>query len=224
MKVIILIIAMVFCRHTIAQQDSSLSSKPTQFRRSIGIPPGYQSYEQKYQGKNLSDEKRKLFPLESTGIWTELNPGIPRVDYLGIDFVNRDTGWACGDLGTIIKTTDKGINWTTEETNTTIPLLKISSYNGQIVISTGYDGLILRSDDGGDTFEQIESGVGSGTDLWGLKMLNDTLGWVSGMNQTLLKTTDAGLSWQQATPGLNEHYWSLDFLARPFTIHWLFCW
>ena len=195
--------------------SSTLSSKPTQYR-SIEIPPGYQSCETKYEAKNLSDEKRRLFPLQSTGIWTELNPGIPKIDYFWIDFLNSDTGWVCGDLGSIIKTTDKGINWTTEETNTTIPLLKISSYNGLIVISTGYDGLILRSHDGGDTFEQIESGVGSGTDLWGLKMLNDTLGWVSGMNQTLLRTTDAGLSWQQAAPGLNEHYWSLDFLNEQY--------
>ena len=45
-----------------------------------------QSYDAKYFGKDLNEEKRRLFPLESTGIWTELNPKVPRVDYLGIQF------------------------------------------------------------------------------------------------------------------------------------------
>lgn len=195
--------------------DSS-EAMPTQYRRSIGVLPGYQSYEQKYQGKNLSDEKRRLFPLQSTGIWTELNPGVPRVDYFGIDFVNKDTGWACGDLGTIILSTDKGINWTTEETNTTIPLLKIGSYNGEIVISTGYDGMILRSTDGGENFVQVTSGVGTGIDIWGVQMVNDTLGWVCGLYQTLLRTTDAGETWQQIYTGISQHYWSLDFLNEQY--------
>ncbi|MCE7855279.1 MAG: hypothetical protein DYG97_01840 [Ignavibacteria bacterium CHB3] len=72
-----------------------------QFRRGIELQEGYQSYEQKYLGKNLIEEKRRLFPLQSTGVWTELNPKVPRVDYLGINFVNKDlptgqagTGWA----------------------------------------------------------------------------------------------------------------------------------
>src|SRR5574338_1437231 len=157
-----------------AQYSDTTHTKPVQYRRGIPLQEGYQTYNEKYSGKNLIDEKRRLFPLQSTGIWTELNPGVPRVDYFGIDFVNKDTGWACGDLGTIILSTDKGINWTTEETNTTIPLLKIGSYNGEIVISTGYDGMILRSTDGGENFVQVTSGVGTGIDIWGVQMVNDT--------------------------------------------------
>jgi photosystem II stability/assembly factor-like uncharacterized protein len=191
-------------------------AQQTQYRRGTDLQKDYQTYEQKYRGKNLLEEKRRLYPLDKvtsgTGVWTELNPKVPRVDYLGIHFVNTDTGWACGDLGTVIKSTDGGESWITEETNTTLLILKVDSYNGQVVIATGYDGLILRSSDGGETFEQVSSGVGSGIDLWGLQMVNDTLGWVSGMNQILLKTTDGGLGWQQIIPGLNAHYWSLDFL------------
>jgi photosystem II stability/assembly factor-like uncharacterized protein len=169
--------------------------------------------------------KEQVFPLgyatnhlgkvaTGTGVWTELNPNVPRVNYIGIDFINPDTGWACGGSGAIIKTTNGGDDWTISETPINNLLLKIHSYNGQVVIATGYDGLILRSSDGGETFEQVPSGVGSGTDLWGVQVLNDTLGWVCGMNQTLLKTTDAGETWQQIFPSLNQHYWSLDFLSE----------
>lgn len=165
---------------------------------------------------NIPEYDPSLMPLKSvrtgTGVWTELNPKVPRVDYLGIHFINKDTGWACGGNGVVIKTTDGGVNWIIANTTVTTLLLKVHSLNGQIVIATGYDGIIIRSTDGGINFSQVISGVGNGRDLWGVKMLNDSLGWVCGMNQTLLKTTDAGLSWQMLTPGLNQHYWSLDFL------------
>ena len=214
MKYFILVILFVSSFNNLEfAQDTT---KQVQYRRGIELQPGYQSYEEKYFGKNLLDEKRSKFPLQSTGVWTELNPKVPRVDYIGIHFVNKDTGWAVGDLGAIIKTTNGGDNWTISETAVNNFLLKIHSFNGQVVIATGYDGTILRSSDGGETFEQIPSGVGSGIDLWGVQMLNDTLGWICGMNNTLLKTTDAGLSWQAVNAGLNAHYWSLDFLNENY--------
>ena len=171
--------------------------------------------------------KEQVFPLgwnkgtlgkvnAGTGVWTELNPLVPRVNYIGLHFVNKDTGWACGGSGAIIKTTSGGVDWTISETPVTNLLLKIHSYNGQVVIVTGYDGIILRSSDSGETFELIPSGVGNGIDLWGVQMLNDTLGWVCGTNWTLLRTTDSGLSWQPFTPGLNDHYWAIDFINENY--------
>lgn len=195
-----------------SQQDST---KPTQYRRGAELQPGYQSYEQKYFDKNLNEEKRSHFPLESTGVWTELNPKVPRVDYLGVHFVNKDTGWACGDLGALIKTTDGGNSWTVSQTNTTTPILKIRSYNGQIVIASGYYGLILRSTDAGETFEQVTSGVTG--DLWGLEMINDTLGWACGNANSLIKTTDSGLNWQVVNiPGYSSDLWWIDFLTYKY--------
>ncbi len=212
--------SLLFIFHSVSNSQiippDSSGTRLTQYRRGIQLLQNYQSYEQKYRGKNLNEEKRRLFPLQSTGIWTELNPKVPRVDYIGIHFVNKDTGWVVGDLGAIIKTTNGGEDWTIAETSVNNLLLKVHSYNGQLVIATGYDGMILRSSDGGETFEQIVSGVGSGIDLWGVQMVNDTIGWVCGLNQTLLKTSDSGLTWQPVSAGLNAHYWALDFLDEQY--------
>jgi len=187
------------------------STKYTQYRRGVELNENMQSYEDKYRGKNLDEEKRKLFPLNSgMAVWTELNPKVPRVDYLGIQFVNPDTGWTVGDLGAVIKTTNGGNNWEVAETNTTTPVLKINSFNGQVVIASGLSGLILRSTDGGKTFNQITSGVTG--DLWGLQMINDTLGWACGNGNSLIRTIDGGLSWQiQTIPGYNSDLWWIDF-------------
>ncbi len=194
--------------------DSS-KEKPVQYRRGIELSNNYQSYEEKYFGKNLNEEKRRLFPLQSTGVWTELNPKVPRVDYLGIQFVNKDTGWAVGDLGTLIKSTDGGNSWTVSETNTTTPILKVRSFDGQVVIASGFGGKILRSTDGGETFTQVTSGVTG--DLWGLQMINDTLGWACGNANSLTKTTDGGLTWQRIfTPGYTSDYWWMDFMNESY--------
>ena len=84
--------------------------------------------------------------------------------------------------------------------------LKVKSYNGQIVIASGYAGIILRSTDGGDTFTQVISNVTG--DLWGLQMINDTLGWACGNFNSLIKTTDGGQTWQRLfTPGYTSDYW-----------------
>ncbi|HRI48198.1 MAG TPA: YCF48-related protein, partial [Ignavibacteriaceae bacterium] len=192
------------------------STRPVQYRRGIPLQEGYQTYEQKYNGKDLEEIKRSLFPLESTGIWTELNPGVPRVDYVGVHFSNKDIGWAVGDLGALIKTTDGGANWKTIQTNITVPILKIRSINGQTVIASGYSGLILRSTDGGETFTQVESGLGAGFDLWGLEIVNDTLGWACGAT-ALLKTTDGGESWQIINiPGYTGNLWWIDFMNENY--------
>ena len=197
------------------------STKHTQYKRGIELQDGnvrrnIQTYEEKYIGKKLAEEKKRLFPLKCTSaVWTELNPKVPRVDYLGINFVNPDTGWAVGDLGTLIKTTDGGDSWEVEETNTTTPILKVRSYNGQIVIASGFNGLILRSTDGGETFTQIPSGVTG--DLWGLKMINDTLGWACGNSNSFIKTTNGGVTWQvQSIPGYSSDLWWIDFLNENY--------
>ncbi len=198
-----------------AQINTSIRAKPSQYRRGVELQTDYQSYAQKYSGKNLNEEKRRLFPLESTGVWTELNPKVPRVDYIGIHFFNKDTGWVCGDLGAIIKTTDGGQNWITEETNTTTPILKVNSFDGQIVIAAGFNGIILRSTNGGENWTQITSGITG--DLWGLQMINDNLGWACGKSNSLIKTTNAGLTWERIyTTGYSSDYWWIDFLTEGY--------
>ena len=197
-----------------AQQPDS--TKPLQISRGIPLQEGNQSYDEYYSGKDMLEEKRSHFPLSGTGTWTELNPKVPRVDYVGLDFINPDTGWAVGDLGALIKTTDGGENWSVIETNTTSPILRVRSYNGQTVIACGYDGLILRSTDGGETFTQVISGLGNGFDLWGLEMINDTLGWACGAT-ALLKTTDGGENWQIVnTPGYTGNLWWIDFMNKSY--------
>ena len=188
------------------------------FAQNDSIKPDYRNR------TNIHEYDPSLMPLNynnrSTGVWTELNPNVPRVDYLSIDFVGTDTGWAVGANGAIIKTSDAGNKWKTINSNNTNVLLNVNSFNGSVVIATGFNGTILRSMDRGESFENIYSGVS--VNLWSVKMLNDTLGWICGLNSTLLKTTDGGLNWQLINTGFTGFdYWSLNFLNE--TIGFIAC-
>lgn len=167
---------------------------------------------------NIPEYDPSLMPLKTirtgTGVWTELNPKVPRVDYIGVDFINPDTGWTVGLWGAVIKTTNAGQSWKTIPTPTGEILIKVHSYNGQMVMIVGHNGTILRSSDGGESFTLL-TGITT-QELWGVRMLNDTLGWICGRNQTLLKTTDAGLTWQPVVTGFNYHYWQFDFLTEDY--------
>ena len=102
--------------------------------------------------------KEQVFPLgwntgtlgkvnAGSGVWIELNPNLPRTNYIGVSFTNPDTGWAAGVGGVVIKTTNGGNDWTVSNVPTNNILLKVNSYNGSTVLAAGYDGLIFRSTD-----------------------------------------------------------------------------
>lgn len=154
-----------------------------------------------------------LFPLQSTRIWTEVHPLIPRIDYWGVDFVNADTGWAVGEGGAIIKTTNGGQKWIWYESGVENTLRTIASVNnGQRVIAAGDGGIILISENAGETWNVLPSGT---TDnIWNVQMVTNVIGWMVGEGGTALKTTDGGLTWtQQPMPYPNLSYWDVSFVS-----------
>ncbi|MFA6979824.1 MAG: YCF48-related protein [Ignavibacteriaceae bacterium] len=165
---------------------------------------------------NLPKYSKENFPLQQTvsssGVWTELNPKVPRVDYLGIDFINPDTGWAVGAQGAIIYSTDGGNKWNTANSPVTNVLLNVKSFNSQIILAGGFNKTIIRSINGGKNWSLIQSG-GTGN-LWETEVINDSTAFMCGTNSTLLKTTNYGISWQPINTGINLNYWSIDFINQ----------
>ena len=82
---------------------------------SVVVKPDYRNH------LNIPEYNPALLPFDrqttGTGVWTELNPKVPRVDYLGIHFVNKDTGWAVGAQGAIIYSTNGGEKWIASNKN-----------------------------------------------------------------------------------------------------------
>jgi len=177
------------------------------------LKPDYRNH------KNIPEYDPSLMPLNyngrSTGVWTELNPKVPRVDYRAVYFINTDTGFACGVNGAIIKTTNSGDSWATLNSGITKTLKTIGSYDGSVIIAAGDSGIIITSTDLGETW-QINSSS-SNQNIWNIQMLTKRIGWLVGEGSTALKTTDGGNIWiNQTTPLPGFAYWDVSFLDTLF--------
>jgi photosystem II stability/assembly factor-like uncharacterized protein len=113
-------------------------------------------------------------------------------------FVNNNTGWAVGDSGTILKTTNGGEEWFKQTSNTYLNLNSvqfIDSFTGWIA---GQSQLILKTIDGGTTW--IEKHIGGSNDSFtSIYFLDENLGWAAGNFNSWVgevkKTTNGGTDW-----------------------------
>ncbi|MGA2669658.1 MAG: YCF48-related protein [Ignavibacteria bacterium] len=110
---------------------------------------------------------------------------------LDVSFINRNTGWACGDGGVIIKTTNAGTNWELQNSGVTDKnLFGIHAIDSQYVYCVGWFETILKTTNGGTNWIIIRNGPwGQGASFFGLYFLNRNIGWML-KNFYILRTTD----------------------------------
>jgi len=140
--------------------------------------------------------------------WTLQTSGVTQ-DLWSVFFVDSNTGFALGDYGLFMKTTDGGENWTGD--TIPVPVLLSSVYffdanNGYIV---GWNGTILRTTDGGTTWTNQTSGTSH--DLWSVYFTDFNTGYIVGDSATILKTVNGGISWIPQTCQTMEPLHSIRF-------------
>ena len=94
--------------------------------------------------------------VSSAQDWVLQNSGVDETLY-SVCFLNPDTGYAVGDFGTIIKTTDGGQSWIIQYSGTLMPLYSVSFVNTNIGFVVGEYRTILKTTNGGLTWIAIES-------------------------------------------------------------------
>jgi photosystem II stability/assembly factor-like uncharacterized protein len=87
--------------------------------------------------------------------WQWVNP-LPQGNPLNaISFINDNTGFAAGSIGTMLKTTNGGLNWNAVNVNTQRDIWKIFFATLTTVYACGDSGLVLKSTDLGSTWNQV---------------------------------------------------------------------
>jgi photosystem II stability/assembly factor-like uncharacterized protein len=137
----------------------------------------------------------------------------------GVDFIDSDYGWAVGWNGTIIRTTDGGISWSSL-TLFDPSFLKAVSFsnrlNGCIV---GEAARILHTTDGGATWVVVSANTADV--LNDVKLLTNGWGWAVGQSGTILKTADGGFTWNRLPNTPAEPMWIDVECLGPDTV-WVF--
>ena len=124
--------------------------------------------------------------------------------FLLIYITQAQTGFVMGELGTLVKTTDGGQNWSIKPTGTSITLWEsyfINDNTGWIAEGNveSPPGIIIKTTDQGESWvTQYTSNTCWFTNVW---FLNNQTGYAVGSSQKVIKTTNGGTNWDFITMG-----------------------
>jgi len=114
-------------------------------------------------------------------------------------FVDSLYGWAVGDSGTIIRTVDGGSNWVFQNSETENTIVNVFFLNRELGWASSWNTstlpfgtILLKSTNGGQNW--IGKAYRDDTILF----IDSLIGWMVGKPHALVKTTNGGLSWEQA--------------------------
>ena len=164
--------------------------------------------------------------------WTRQMQELPRRDNSphSVAFLDTQTGWVVAAWA-LFRTLDGGANWSREPSPTRGPwgaLFGIQFVDaetgwvsgGPIGTAIGGSTYLVRTRDGGSTWEGLENRVGSSAVniLYGLDFVDREYGWVVGDTGIIWHTEDGGDTWeiQGAWGGRFADDWFLgvDFVSR----------
>lgn len=143
------------------------------------------------------------------------------INFYGFDFLSYTYTEVypvvCGDAGKIYKSTDGGggnWNWQEVTTITSNRLNSIGAITADIIIAVGEKGTIIRTSDGGATWEDKSI---SDTSIYFNKILISTFypsferGWIVGTKGSVYRTTDYGNSWLSSVSGTTNDLNCISF-------------
>ena len=133
-----------------------------------------------------------------------------------VKFVNHQTGYAVGDVGTIVKSTNGGSNWFTLNNPKKSQLwgIDFAPGNANVLIAVGDSGLILRSSNAGESWNVIQ--FQAGVIYEDVDFVNSTTGYVVGSDGRIFKTTNAGANWFQQTSPTGANFLCVNFFDENF--------
>lgn len=125
--------------------------------------------------------------------WLAQNSGTNQNLY-DIEFLNDRIGWAVGDAGVVIKTTNGGTNWINVP-NPSIQyggiMWSIQPIDSEVVYAVaGYD-FIMKTANGGDNWIVLNGNLKINSAMTGLYFMNRDTGWFLGTNK-VFRTYDGG--------------------------------
>ena len=139
--------------------------------------------------------------------WVDESGGNPSlVNLHGVHFVDARHGWAVGDLGTILVTTDAGKTWSQQISNSTGYTLRavwFTSPTRGIVV--GAAGRVLRTVDGGNNWSPLLTvNTDGGRGLNHVYLQDAANGWIVGNAGLILRSVNGGSTWQRVLPGVTS--------------------
>ncbi len=140
--------------------------------------------------------------LNNNAQWIWQNGMPPRQNTLKVLHVDSDIVFAVGEKGLIIKSTDTGLNWCPQTTNTELTLRDISFINSETGFTIGDSGVILKTTDSGENW--IKKEINIKNNLRAIYNLDINNSWICGDSGLIINTSDNGESWEIQNSGITS--------------------
>ena len=133
----------------------------------------------------------QLYTTNSGAAWSGATT-TPK-NFRGMDLESGGTGFQASSDGSIVKSTNYGVSWTSAATPTGGGSWQVLSMaTASDIVVAGLDGKVFRSTTGGSTWVAFNTNIGT-TDIYGLQMRSSTLGYAVGEGGKVYKYTSAVL-------------------------------
>ncbi|MCB2219956.1 MAG: T9SS type A sorting domain-containing protein [Bacteroidetes bacterium] len=143
-------------------------------------------------------------------------------DIFSMQFTDENTGYALASNYTgglsahdLLKTTNGGLTWETVGWGETYSEAAMHFINNQtgIYAVRDFDLTIYKTIDGGDNWDQVESGTWDFHPM-SINFYNELLGFICGTND-IIRTQDGGDTWELVYDGVfTDDHWDIQFLSE----------
>jgi photosystem II stability/assembly factor-like uncharacterized protein len=162
-----------------------------------------------------------LRPPVGQATWIEQDSGTT-VDLHSIQFLDAENGYAVGEAGTVLKTSDGGATWTDRSVSTPYAvrdLYMLSPSTGWVATgdpdNSEVSGSIWHTTDGGASWTQQT--LTSARARLGISFASPAAGWASGARSGIIDfqaTTNGGASWfNQSSPSIFGWTYGIDSIS-----------
>jgi len=144
--------------------------------------------------------------------WDWQNPLPQGSNLFDVCFTDQNTGYSVGMDGTILKTTDAGITWQTQNSGTFKTLGGVDFPSGEIGYVVGSEFTLLKTTNAGTTWETLPMDISY---LAAVEFTSTEIGYAVGANGNtgvIIKTTDGGLNWEVQTGNFCPFYNDIVFI------------
>ncbi len=135
----------------------------------------------------------------------------------GVSMIDSNTAVAVGWGGSILRTTDAGVNWNLFGTATTPYLFDVQFIGSRIGNIVGGDNSVNQQPSGATYFTSNggNSWTGQPTStkmLYNVKLSDTRFGFAVGYEGAILRTGDGGLTWETQSKGSTKNFAGVHFL------------
>lgn len=155
-------------------------------------------------------------PLLADG-WFLQTSNVSGISLWGVSFANSSTGYAAGGTGTILKTTNGGVNWVIQTSGTTQELFGICFVDAMTGWAAGNNGVILNTTNGGANWNLQNSGTSNNFET--VYFPSASTGYCGG-RFIIAKTTNGGVNWTHLT--ISDDMTAMSFINT--NTGWGSCW